>query len=141
MKGDPLIRFWEKTAYVGDCILWTACTHPGGYGKFSVRHTMIYAHRWLYEQMQGPILRDLCLDHLCRNRCCVNLAHLRLVDVKTNTLAPGSLSRSRLNLIKTHCPRGHAYNYLAPSGGRRCRVCDYALRHKRQCQEVNADGH
>lgn len=81
-------RFWRKTCYVGDCIIWTGNLGGAGYGTFGYKqdgvsiHTV--AHRFAYELVHGPIPPGLFIDHLCRNRCCVNPAHLEAVTQKVN---------------------------------------------------------
>lgn len=47
---------------------------------------MIYAHRLSYELFVGPIPDGYELDHLCRNRGCVNPAHLEAVTHRVNVL-------------------------------------------------------
>jgi hypothetical protein len=83
-------RFWSKVDRSGDCWLWTAYLLKG-YGQFWDGTALVYAHRFAYELLVGPILIDpasedsLQLDH--RTTCpkkCVNPEHLRPVPVKQN---------------------------------------------------------
>ena len=79
-------RFWARV-YVGPetrCWLWKT-PGLGGYGSFMLKRVRKYAHRWSYEELVGPIPADLEIDHLCRNRACVNPAHLEPVTRKINT--------------------------------------------------------
>ncbi len=39
----------------GRCWLWTATIVHNGYGRFWFDGRMIYAHRWAYEAVYGPI--------------------------------------------------------------------------------------
>lgn len=100
----------------------------GGYGHIRLGGAeggATNAHRAMYELLVGPIPDGLQLDHLCRNRKCVNPEHLEPVTCKEN-LRRGDTWQAR-NAAKTHCPAGHAYDaantYIDGKGGRCCRAC------------------
>jgi len=128
---DPTLsaRFWRKVAQDGDCWLWTAAKDPrSGYGRVRVHGKTAYAHRIAYELMVGNIPDGLHLDHLCRNRACVNPYHLDpvtpLINTQRSPIAHGA---------KTTCRYGHPYsgdNLLivnAATGRRRhCKKCQAA---------------
>lgn len=127
-KARPVFdRFIEKTKPGdNDCIVWTASGNGAGYGAmFIAKGKRVLAHRWAYEYYVGPIPEGLTIDHLCRNRACVNVDHLEAVPHRVNTLR--GTSPTAVNATKTHCPEGHAYdeqNTSAPaSGSRECRAC------------------
>jgi hypothetical protein len=113
------------------CWLWTGATgNPGGYGNVGFQGSTRGAHRVVYELLVGPVPDGLVLDHLCRNRPCVNPDHLRPVTQLENVHAPGSLSPSALRAKITHCPAGHEYNEANTRRSKRnerfCRACGRA---------------
>jgi hypothetical protein len=69
-------RFWAKVYRGDDCWEWLAAKSTAGYGRFKVAGGLVQAHRFAYEDIVGPIPDGLQLDHLCRNRACVNPDHL-----------------------------------------------------------------
>lgn len=109
------------------CWLWKASRVEGGYGQIVRGGRHYRAHRYIYELLVGDIPTGMQLDHLCRQRSCVNPDHLRLVTNRENVFAPGSKTRTKANAEKTHCLRGHEFTAenteTRRNGGRRCREC------------------
>ena len=125
---DPEERFWEKVRkprrYVAECWEWLAYKHHIGHGTFWDGAKKVYAHRFAYEMLVGPIPTHLEIDHLCRNPGCVNPRHMEAVTHKTNVLRGNSLNAQ--NARRTECQRGHPFdeeNTYFVQGGRRCRAC------------------
>lgn len=85
-KGGLAERFWGKVTPEPNtgCWLWTASHDRDGYGRIKISGRPVSAHRVAWELAHGEIPRDLETDHLCRNRACVNVAHLELVSHRTN---------------------------------------------------------
>lgn len=102
------------------CWLWTAQASRDGYGKFKYDGGQL-AHRFAYEVAKGPIPDGLRIDHLCRQRCCVNPDHLEAVTHRENVI------RGLGGMLKTHCPHGHEYTaentQINHKGARVCRTC------------------
>ena len=109
---------------VGDCWHWTGAASHDGYGRVYTERGVKYAHRVVWELLVGPIPEGLVIDHLCRNRSCVNPDHLEPVTRKENQRR----GQANQNIAKTHCKRGHEFTeentYIQPSTGKRgCRRC------------------
>lgn len=72
---------------LGACWELTSRWRSGnGYSKLRRHGKAMMAHRAIYEHVHdAPIDAGLVLDHLCRNRGCVNPNHVEPVSAKVNT--------------------------------------------------------
>jgi hypothetical protein len=118
-------RFWDKVQTGPGCWEWQASRdRRNGYGWFWFEGKMQKAHRVSYRLNVGPIPEGLQLDHLCRNRGCVNPAHLEPVTSRENTLRGDTFAAAQA--ARTHCPQGHEYteeNTARWNRKRYCRAC------------------
>jgi len=69
---------------VGECWNWPGRLNKKGYGEIQVRGVKHLAHRAIYLAHGLSIPDGLHLDHLCRNKTCVNPAHLEPVTNSEN---------------------------------------------------------
>lgn len=102
------------------CWTWKGHLHQSGYGQARLRKRTYQAHRLAYELRFGLVPEGKELDHLCRNRACVNLTHLEAVDHQTNV--------QRAFADKMTCRNGHEYTTdntirYTSDNARRCRTC------------------
>ena len=117
------------------CWEWQLSINTFGYGQIRVNNprSMRKPHRIMYELMKGKIPKKLSLDHLCRNRACINPDHLEVVTNKENILRGVGITAQ--NAKKTHCKRGHRLSgknlfFYKKANQRMCRTCNY-IRNKK----------
>lgn len=122
-------RYWRFVDIRGndECWEWLGSDNGTEYGKFWLNNETKYAHRISYFLAYGNIEDGYQIDHLCKNRKCVNPNHLEKVTVKINNNRGNSFSGKRIK--RTHCSKGHLLsddnlceNYLA-RGLRVCKIC------------------
>jgi hypothetical protein len=142
MTREKFLLCVEKN--VNGCWEWTKGKDIKGYGRCSMffggrREQM--AHRVSYLLFKGDIPEGLSLDHLCRNRKCVNPDHLEPVTNHENILR--GEGGAGINARKTHCIHGHEFTpentIIRSVGGRSCRICAY--RRKDAWESKNTDYH
>ena len=137
MRRGTEADFWAKVnkngpvmkAELGPCWQYLGKPTTLGYCKLRRRpKRSVMAHRYSYELLVGPIPEGLTLDHACKNRGCVNPAHLEPVPLVVNIMRGDSPHAN--NARKTHCPKGHPYDVNWPNiakngrSHRGCRICN-----------------
>jgi len=115
--------FWKHVDKTEDHWLWLGTTARNGYGRYDKNQ----AHRVSWFLTNGQIPDGMVVDHICRERRCVNPQHLRIVTIRINSLE-NSESPAAKNSRKTHCRRGHEFTkentYISVrKNGKRSRGC------------------
>lgn len=117
--GDPLggarryrtpeESFAARTEWQGECLVWTGAQNGRGYGQMRVDGRPAKAHRYAWERVNGVIPEGMYVDHLCHNRLCVNVVHLRLCRNAENiSYRAGANSNSKSGIRGVYQrPNGH----------------------------------
>lgn len=140
---------YQKNSETG-CWDWTGMLQTGGYGVLSAGKAgkRVYAHRFSHEIYKGPIPEGYDIDHLCRNRKCVNPDHLEAVTRFENLYRGDTIVSKKMK--RTECPKGHPLTpdnlYIRKrKNGRKktlCRACVLfkAKKYRAKKKEVILDG-
>lgn len=138
------VRFWRHVE-IGeprDCWRWTGFRNTPGYGMVlgDNERQSHPAHRVAYELTVGPIPDGLVIDHLCRNRECVNPFHLEPVTDRINILR--GEGRGARSFRRDACLYGHPYDdentVRTTSRARVCRVCKNATARRLRLRKKEA---
>lgn len=127
--------FWKR---VGNCHLWTKYLDKDGYGTFYFQKKLRRAHRVAYFFANGQISDGMVIDHICKNRHCVNPEHLRCITMAQNSLE-NSRSVGAINKMKEFCKNGHKFDRKYGKQ-RYCSICQAEKTkrlHKKWQEEAN----
>jgi len=101
------VRSPQKIKIAGECIVWCGGKSGNGYGYLGVvvgkKRKTTRVHRYTYEKyLNKKIPEKMYIDHICRNKLCINPFHLRIVTPRINSIE-NSIGPSAINYKKTVC--------------------------------------
>lgn len=122
------------------CIQWTGCRSKEGkgYALFQCDGKLRVLHRYLFIYWEYDVPDSMHLDHKCRNMGCINIDCLDVVTPRVNVVVRGTGVTAQ-QALKTHCPRGHLYDYVNTSGSRTCTKCQYWLTKNSRLRRAGKD--
>lgn len=121
--------FLNKVKFNQDtfCWEWLGSKLSSGYGCFSFNRKTEIAHRTSYILFNGEIQKGLEINHVCRNRACVNPEHLEAVTHSQNMKHIARCEKHPSN--NNFCKNGHELitgnldNWALKKGLRQCLKC------------------
>lgn len=117
LEEKDVARFWSKTKRSGECISWNAGVSNCGYGYFWLNGKQELAHRVSVFLSGRTIPEKRQIDHLCRNKRCVNPSHLEVVSARENCI------RSKPDFCKRGHPLFGTNLFIDIHNARQCRIC------------------
>jgi len=138
-----LLEIQRFTKYIqldilSGCWIWKGNLNPDGYGVIKIKGKGLLAHRFSYEYYNDKIKEGLTIDHLCRNKACVNPQHLEPVTLQENIKRGLTGKINHRNTRKAYCIHGHEFNEentYYHKEHRTCRICK-AVREKKYRREI-----
>lgn len=123
-------KFWGKVVkQEGEaCWFWTGGRTRDGYGQYTINGRIVYAHRYAYEQVNGPLLPGEKVCHSCDQPSCQRPDHLFKGTQAVNLADMWAKGRGRnQNMGKPRCKHGHEFTpentRLTSEGDRVCLTC------------------
>lgn len=119
LAGGPPMNEYESPAHrlraltrrdeSTGCLIWHGPTTNMGYGSISRNGESVGTHRFAWELAHGPIAEGLRVDHLCHNRACCELSHLRLATNAQNMANRLGASSNSKTGVRNVFPKGDKF--------------------------------
>lgn len=133
---EEVVERLKRRATTSDAGCWLLPIQKGhdGYvrvnaqswGGFKYAHRVVFAHTHCQ-----PIDNDLTIDHLCRNRNCINPDHLELVPLLENLARRPFENKG----MRTHCRKGHQYDGRNSLNRATCSSCSRDARRRYKAKQ------
>lgn len=110
--------FAARTERQGECLSWVGPKTDDGYAVSSVRRARKYMHVYAWERANGPVPPGMQVDHICWNRACCEVGHLRLATPAQNNAYRSGPQPGRTHKLPRNVYRsGKAYGVQVKRGG------------------------
>lgn len=122
---SPLVWLLAHLTFDEDTGCWEPHYGTSGTGYATMglgNHKTVNVHRYLYQQVVGPVPSGLVLDHLCRNKRCCNPDHLEPVTTRMNVVERG-VGPNAEAARRTTCLAGHEFSIFTRGNGKQTRYC------------------
>ena len=112
LTEERLGSFWNyvEVGHPLGCWEWKHTRDRDGYGYLFRMGRNLRAHRVAFVLLRGSIDDAKQIDHLCRNRGCVNPDHLENVTIEENALRVWELRNGKAPRDGDRCCRGHQFD-------------------------------
>ncbi len=102
-SGNKLEQVFERYKVdVNGCWIWQGSKDQFGYGIFYYQQSSHRAHRIAYHLTKGAITDRKVIDHVCRNKSCINPEHLEMVTQLENIIR----AEAQRHCLGCQCQKG-----------------------------------